>query len=663
MTYVDETMNDQAHPDEIPNDADQRRVLELELVKVRKEAELARLEARAAELELLIRRMANGESVDVNAAVRRVDAAENSQLGGRPQLPANLQPAAKSQPVKIASSELDQQVNAANRAGTPHTAQSNVTRAAASSVPVVFGQPSGQPTTTNDSVNRGNHSHTPVRRFSSWQALRDAALPTDVELAEVDPEVADLETVNLQTVDLETVNLETVNLETVNLETVNLETVDARVSDEVSVAHPGSNLRIDEAVASSDVVPTPKLDLSSSSPPTAEDAPAAGNEALPPESLVTRRVDSPVKEKTGNNKTGNEKTTTKVSASENPVTKKRSAAAKPVLLFTPEEENHESVVEAEDVDIEADDDEEESENTLRKPAAWLVSTVAHVAVLLLLAAFTLANPPPQDQVALSASVSEVGEEVMETFEIETSEPETEQTDPSQSDTEYEISPMGEMAVAEFSPDAPPAPPAPSTSDMLSSSAASAASMSMKSNSDAKIQFCGVEGGGNNFCYLVDSSGSMGDAFESARRELLTSIDALTPKQKFYVVFFDAESDYMRLSDPNSDETRSVKATTQNKLALKRWAMRISMDRGRAPYDPIKFALKLKPDVIFLLSDGEFPQGIEDLLKENNHSSNLFGDENLISIVHTIGYHSREGESRMKRIAEQNKGQYRHVPKP
>ena len=92
-------------------------------------------------------------------------------------------------------------------------------------------------------------------------------------------------------------------------------------------------------------------------------------------------------------------------------------------------------------------------------------------------------------------------------------------------------------------------------------------------------------------------------------------------------------------------------------------MRITKNDGRAPYNPLKFALELRPDVIFLLSDGEFPQGIEDLLKEQNRVENLFGDSGPISIVHTIGYHSRAGESRMRRIAEQNKGQYRHVPKP
>ncbi len=75
---------------------------------------------------------------------------------------------------------------------------------------------------------------------------------------------------------------------------------------------------------------------------------------------------------------------------------------------------------------------------------------------------------------------------------------------------------------------------------------------------------------------------MRDGFESARAELLQSIDVLKPDQRFYVVFFDAESDYMRLADPNQDEARSVYATAENKQALKRWAMRITKDDGRAP---------------------------------------------------------------------------------
>ncbi len=312
-----------------------------------------------------------------------------------------------------------------------------------------------------------------------------------------------------------------------------------------------------------------------------------------------------------------------------------------------------------------EDEGDDAEPRRGRPMALLVSAVAHVAVLILLAGIGLKIHTPKDQVALSASATSTGEESIETFQIENSEltPETEVTEPTPSETEYEISPVGELMATDFSPDAPAAPPTAMVSALASSASSAAAAMSMKAMPTKTMEFCGVEGGGNHFVYLVDSSGSMGDGFDSARQALLQSVDLLTPDQRFYVVFFDADSDYMRLADPNVDETRSVFATPENKAALKRWAMRISKDKGRAPYDALRFALKLKPDVIFLLSDGEFPQGIEDLLVEENVVTNLFGDSKPVSIVHTIAYFSEEGESRMRRIAKQSQGQYRYVPKP
>lgn len=313
-----------------------------------------------------------------------------------------------------------------------------------------------------------------------------------------------------------------------------------------------------------------------------------------------------------------------------------------------------------EVSVEADPDEE-PESRRGKPAAWLASTAVHLALLAILAVITLQTQRPKDQVALSASAAEAQEVSMETFTIETSEPETEFSEPTPSETEYELSPVGQLAATNFTPQAPPAPP--SVTAMTSSALSATAAASLSSDQSASIEFCGVQGGGNHFVYLVDSSGSMGDGFPMARAELLKSIEALRPEQRFYVVFFDAHSDYMRLRDPTRDEPRSLRATPEHRAALRRWAMRIEMDRGLAPYEALRFALGLRPDVIFLLSDGEFPQGIEDLLREENKVENLFGDRHPISIVHTIGYHSREGESRMRRIAEQNGGQYRYVAKP
>lgn len=314
-------------------------------------------------------------------------------------------------------------------------------------------------------------------------------------------------------------------------------------------------------------------------------------------------------------------------------------------------------------------DEEQSPRKFR-PASWFVSTLAHLAVLILLGFMTLANNPPKDQLAFTASAAEVSEETMETFSIESSEP-TEPTEPV-SDTAYEISDMGTMAVTEVSMDVPAAPAAPASSELFSSSSSSLNSSLMKSlkgDSNTKMQFCGVEGGGSHFVYLVDSSKSMRDGFQSARDELLASIDLLKSDQRFYVIFFDEQPSYMRIQDPNVDESTSVMATPENKKRLRRWAMSVEMNEGKAPYDVLPFAIRLRPDVIFLLSDGEFPSRIEEILREQNHEENLFSESRPISIVHTIRYHGIEGEvgrkaeATMVKIAKENGGQYRHVPKP
>jgi len=318
------------------------------------------------------------------------------------------------------------------------------------------------------------------------------------------------------------------------------------------------------------------------------------------------------------------------------------------------------------------DAEEEAETKRRfRPASFLVSTMAHVVVLILLGIATLATKQPKDQLAFTSSVAESSEETMETFAIESNEP-MEETEPVPTESAYEISDVGTIAVTEVSMDLPPAPAPPTTADFLnssSSSLSSSAMKSLKSDSKMKSQFCGVDGGGSHFVYLVDSSGSMRDGFQSARTELLASIDQLKPDQRFYVVFFDEDPDYMRISDSNADESGSVMATPENKQRLRKWAMTVEMNRGKAPYDILPFALTLRPDVIFLLSDGEFPVKIEEILQVQNRQENLFGESGPISIVHTIRYHGIEGETGRKaedtmiKIAKENGGQYRHVPKP
>jgi len=305
-----------------------------------------------------------------------------------------------------------------------------------------------------------------------------------------------------------------------------------------------------------------------------------------------------------------------------------------------------------------------------RPAGWLISTTAHVAGLLALGLLTLASPKPKDQLAFTASVSEASETAVESFTIESAEEMPDVTEPTMAETAAEISPLGTLQMADVSLDLPTAVAAPMTamSGEASSQSMKLAQAAFKGDTLSKVQFAGLDGGGNHFVYLVDSSNSM-KKFNDARTELLRSIDSLKPEQRFYVVFYDESPKYMRIANPSQDEPASVYATPENKQRFRRWAMAVQQARGQSPPEVLKFAFKLRPDVIFLLSDGEFTAQTETVIRENNFQENLFGESGPISIIHTIRYpgvsstEGRQAETQMQRIAAENGGQYRNVEIP
>lgn len=311
---------------------------------------------------------------------------------------------------------------------------------------------------------------------------------------------------------------------------------------------------------------------------------------------------------------------------------------------------------------------EPAERPLR-PAAWLVSAIGHVLLLVMLGLMSLAAQPPRDQMAFSAAAAEVSEQVIDTFTIETSELSAEETPPQPAEAAIEVSPVGTLPLAEVSLDLPEVMPL-ATADLLSSQTSSMTSLSRapRGDTEANVQFAGVAGGGNHFVYLVDSSQSMRN-FNEARMELLRSVDALKNDQRFYVIFYDQDPDRMRLSDPGLDEPTSVLATPANKAALRRWAMTVRQQRGKSPIDVLPFAFRLRPDTIFLLSDGEFAARTEEVIREHNRRDNLFGEDGPVSIIHTIRFpgataaEARNAEVQMQRIAHENGGQYRNVVIP
>ena len=160
-------------------------------------------------------------------------------------------------------------------------------------------------------------------------------------------------------------------------------------------------------------------------------------------------------------------------------------------------------------------------------------------------------------------------------------------------------------------------------------------------------FFGLQARGKNFAYVVDYSGSMeGSRLQAAKSELIRSISALKRNMKFFIVFYDDRFVVM----PGG---MMLKCTEANKRRLFGWVDRVRSGGGTDPSAAMEAALALKPDAVWLLSDGEFDESACNVIHQAN--------QRVRAQIHTVGFQGREGERLLKRIAEQNNGRYRYVP--
>ncbi len=181
---------------------------------------------------------------------------------------------------------------------------------------------------------------------------------------------------------------------------------------------------------------------------------------------------------------------------------------------------------------------------------------------------------------------------------------------------------------------------------------------------ANVQFFGVQAEGNTFCYVVDSSGSMkrDGAFDAAKSELMRSLASMKPTQRFFVYFFSEEVDALTL-DGKEPEKYPVYATPENIQKTLAWVQRIQIRGGKPPNDALDQAIEMDPDGIFLLFDGDTKVDVPAHLQKSNRSFDIISGTSVRVPIHTIGFYTQKYEALLKRIAEENSGTYRFVPKP
>lgn len=152
-------------------------------------------------------------------------------------------------------------------------------------------------------------------------------------------------------------------------------------------------------------------------------------------------------------------------------------------------------------------------------------------------------------------------------------------------------------------------------------------------------------------YVMDRSGSMGDTFDLLQRELLRAIGTLRDDQLFNVIWFnEGPADVL--------SNRMLAATIDNKRTAFAAIKRIVPSGQTQPIDAIKKGLEFKPDVLFLLSDGDFGEDNDEILRMIRQKNKGLATtiDTILFVYDTLG----EGERVLRTIAEANKGTFKHV---
>ena len=142
---------------------------------------------------------------------------------------------------------------------------------------------------------------------------------------------------------------------------------------------------------------------------------------------------------------------------------------------------------------------------------------------------------------------------------------------------------------------------------------------------------------------------------------MTAVRRLRPYQFFYVILF--ASDSHRMFAQNKPEPRLVRATSENIAKLERWLYAYELELGTRPLESMKYALQLRPDAVYFLTDGKLHDDTEGYLKKKNKRQNAYEETVPGAVVHTIGFYTNDGQAVLQRIAKQSGGGFRFVAPP
>ena len=172
---------------------------------------------------------------------------------------------------------------------------------------------------------------------------------------------------------------------------------------------------------------------------------------------------------------------------------------------------------------------------------------------------------------------------------------------------------------------------------------------------ATVRVFGISGTGTRFVYVFDRSISMaGPPLRVAKQQLIASLDSLDSVHQFQIIFFNHEP---QAWDLTGGQNRIAFATDANKRLAEKFVRSVSATGGTFRRTALQLALRLRPDVIFFLSDTDDPMAKDDLAEAIRRAK-----LDMISI-NTIEYgtgESTEDENFLVNLARDTGGRYVYV---
>jgi hypothetical protein len=165
-----------------------------------------------------------------------------------------------------------------------------------------------------------------------------------------------------------------------------------------------------------------------------------------------------------------------------------------------------------------------------------------------------------------------------------------------------------------------------------------------------VSFFGTPSKGDRFVFIIDKSGSMkrGNRFPKAKVELIRVLRALPQNARFMIYFFDGGAEAMPAN-------AMLAAVPKNIQFAEKWINgRTFGSGGTNPSQALRFTFSLKPDTVWLLTDGKFfnDETVVARIRQANPQKKIR--------INTLAIMDRQGEPVLKQIASENDGTYRFV---